>query len=70
MIKIWVHQNQISNAQAIRIGQEFDNKIHPLITKNFGEESDLDKNSKINILIYDIKDNFHRQKFKNKYIDL
>lgn len=56
--EIWVHQNKISNAQAIRIGQEFDNKIHPLITKNFGEESDLDKNSKINILIYDIKDNF------------
>ncbi len=56
--EIWVHQNQISNAQAIRIGQEFDNKIYPLITKNFGEESDVDNNGKINIVIYDIQDDY------------
>lgn len=57
-VDIWVHQDQISDAQAIRIGKEFDNNIYPLMTTNFGEESDLDKNNKINILIYDIKDNF------------
>lgn len=57
-VDIWVHDNQISDAQAIRIGQEFDNNIYPLMTTNFGEESDLDNNNKINILIYDIKDNF------------
>lgn len=50
--------NKISDAQAIVLGKEFENKIYPLITKNFGEESDLDNNNKINILIYDIKDNF------------
>lgn len=55
-VEIWVYENQISDAQAIRIGQEFDNNIYPLMTKNFGEESDVDNNDKINIVIYDIKD--------------
>ena len=32
-VEIWVNENQISDAQAIRIGQEFDNNIYPLITK-------------------------------------
>lgn len=57
-VDIWVNENKISDAQAIVLGKEFENKIYPLITKNFGEESDLDNNNKINILIYDIKDNF------------
>ena len=55
-VEIWVYENQISDAQAIRIGQEFDNNIYPLMTKKFGEESDVDNNDKINIVIYDIKD--------------
>ena len=59
---IWVHENQISEAQAIRIGNEFDNNIYPLINQNFGQESDVDKNSKIDILIYDIQDNFGNTK--------
>ena len=57
-VDIWVHENKISDAQAIRIGQEFDNNIYPLMRTNFREESDLDNNNKINILIYDIQDNF------------
>ena len=57
-VEIWVNENQISDAQAIRIGQEFDNNIYPLITKNFGEESDVDNNGKINIVIYDIQDDY------------
>ena len=55
---IWVHEDKISDAQAILVGKEFDNKIYSLINENFGEESDVDRNSKINILIYDIKDNY------------
>ena len=55
---IWVYDNQITDMQAKRLGDEFDNKIYPLINQNFGQESDVDCNSKIDILIYDIKDNF------------
>lgn len=57
-VEVWVYENQISDAQAIRIGQEFDNNIYPLMTKKFGEESDVDNNGKINIVIYDIKDSY------------
>ncbi|MBQ9012304.1 MAG: cell wall-binding repeat-containing protein [Bacilli bacterium] len=57
-VDVWVHEDEISDAQAIFVGKEFENNIYPLITENFGEESDVDGNSKINILIYDIKDNF------------
>ncbi|HOU84418.1 MAG TPA: hypothetical protein PLA54_12110 [Spirochaetota bacterium] len=37
---------------------EFDNTIYPLIKSKFGDESDIDGNGKIIILILDIKDNY------------
>ena len=55
---VWVHDNQITEADAQKLGQEFDQKIYPLITQNFASESDVDGNGKIHILCYDIQDGF------------
>ncbi|HNX58457.1 MAG TPA: hypothetical protein PKK43_05120 [Spirochaetota bacterium] len=41
-----------------RIVSKFDNDIYPMVTSKFGEESDVDANGKIIILILDIKDGF------------
>ncbi|WP_240035164.1 Ig-like domain-containing protein [Neobacillus notoginsengisoli] len=56
---IWVHNSQISDAQAAQLGREFDAKIYSTINTNFGKESDVDGNGKINILCFDILDGFN-----------
>ncbi|KIL43038.1 cell wall-binding repeat-containing protein [Jeotgalibacillus campisalis] len=55
---IWVHNNEISAAKAKEISDEFDQKIYPLVTENFAGESDVDRNGKVSILIFDIQDGF------------
>ncbi|MFD0051255.1 Ig-like domain-containing protein [Actinomycetes bacterium NPDC127524] len=55
---VWVNDNQISDANAERLGREFDTKIYSSVTNNFGYPSDIDNNGKVNILTYDIQDGF------------
>lgn len=55
---VWVHNNQISKQQAEQLGKEFDNEIYTSDVTNFGNESDVDGDGKINILTYDIQDGF------------
>ncbi|VEF49609.1 peptidase M30, hyicolysin [Bacillus freudenreichii] len=55
---VWVNANQITKADAEKLGKEFEQKIHSIVTKNFAKESDVDGNGKINILCFDIKDGF------------
>lgn len=55
---VWVYNNQITNADAAKLGQEFDQNIHPSVTSNFGPESDVNQDGKINILTFDIQDGF------------
>ncbi len=55
---VWVNDNQITQADAERLGKEFDSNIYPKVTSNFGEESDVDGDGKLEILCYDIKDGF------------
>lgn len=55
---VWVADNYITDQQAINIGKEFDNHIDPLVKEKFGEPSDVDNDGKVNILVYDIKDDF------------
>ncbi|UBH08434.1 M30 family zinc metallopeptidase [Macrococcus armenti] len=55
---VWVADPNVTRADAEKLGREFDNNIAPLIHENFGEESDLDGNGKVNILLFDIKDGF------------
>ncbi|RWR04803.1 Ig-like domain-containing protein, partial [Siminovitchia fortis] len=56
---VWVHNNQITSEAARKLGQEFDQKIHPVVTENFAKESDVDRDGKINILCFDIQDGFY-----------
>ncbi|MBT2658641.1 hypothetical protein J7E81_26055 [Bacillus sp. ISL-18] len=53
-----VYNNQITAADAQKLGQEFETKIKPMVNTNFGMESDVDGNGKVNILCYDIQDGF------------
>ncbi len=55
---VWVNNSQITAAQAAQLGKEFDGKIHQSDVDNFGNESDVDGNGKVNILCYDIQDGF------------
>ncbi|WP_312093596.1 Ig-like domain-containing protein [Niallia sp.] len=55
---VWVHNSQISKQQAEQLGKEFDNKIYTSDVTNFGKESDVDGDGKVNILTYDIQDGF------------
>lgn len=55
---VWVHNNQILKQQAEQLGKEFDNKIYTSDVTNFGNESDVDGDGKVNILTYDIQDGF------------
>jgi putative cell wall-binding protein len=55
---VWVNNFQISDADAAKLGQEFDNKIYASVTNNFAKESDVNGDGKINILIFDIQDGF------------
>ncbi|MGG4042889.1 Ig-like domain-containing protein [Bacillus smithii] len=56
---VWVNNNQITQEEAEQLGKEFDDKIHPLDVENFGNESDVDGNGKVDILVYDIQDGFN-----------
>ncbi|KYC64511.1 hypothetical protein B4099_1027 [Heyndrickxia coagulans] len=56
---IWVHNNQLTSAQAALLGKEFDQKIYSSDVDNFGAPSDVDQNGKVNILCYDIQDGFN-----------
>ncbi|WP_010676969.1 Ig-like domain-containing protein [Bacillus timonensis] len=55
---VWVHNNQISDAEAVTLGKEFDNNIYEPITSHFAKESDVNQDGKINILTFDIQDGF------------
>ncbi|HFN9399581.1 TPA: M30 family zinc metallopeptidase [Staphylococcus aureus] len=55
---VWVADNYITDQQAKNIGKEFDTHIDPLVKEKFGNPSDVDKDGKVNILVYDIKDDF------------
>ncbi|MGX4598585.1 cell wall-binding repeat-containing protein [Faecalimicrobium sp. JNUCC 81] len=57
-VNVWVYKDSITRDEAISIGKEFENNIYNTIRNNFGYESDVDNDSKINILCYDIVDNF------------
>ncbi len=56
--QVWVNDNEISATEAKQLGSEFDDHIYPLDVENFGNESDVDGNKKVNILVYDIQDGF------------
>ncbi|WJP98078.1 M30 family zinc metallopeptidase [Macrococcus bovicus] len=58
---VWVADSNVTQADAEKLGKEFDANIAPLIHNNFGTESDVDGNGKVNILLYDIKDGFGEQ---------
>lgn len=57
-VNVWVHEESITENEAASIGKEFENNIYNIVRNNFGHESDVDNDSKINILCYDIIDNF------------
>ncbi|MEH7116863.1 Ig-like domain-containing protein [Neobacillus vireti] len=56
--EVWVYNNQITSTDAQKLGTEFDNKIYPSVTNNFGKESDVNGDGKISILCFDIQDGF------------
>jgi large repetitive protein len=56
--QVWVHNNEITADAAAEIGKEFDDRIHPTISTYFGKESDVDKDGKINLLLFDIVDGY------------
>lgn len=60
--QVWVADSRVTEAKATQIGKEFDNKIGPLIESKFSTPSDIDKNGKINILVFDIKDDYETTK--------
>jgi hypothetical protein len=57
-VNIWVHDNQITDTNAEQIGKEFDSKIYSSVINSFGKESDVDGDGKINLITFDIKDDF------------
>ena len=57
-VNVWVNDNEISQSDASKLGKEFENNIYSKVTNYFGKEPDVDNDSKINILCYDIKDGF------------
>jgi hypothetical protein len=56
---IWVHNNQLTSSDARKLATEFDQVIHPSVRKHFASESDVDRDGKINILCFDIKDGYN-----------
>ncbi|MGG7619607.1 Ig-like domain-containing protein [Bacillus coreaensis] len=56
---VWVYNNEITDADANMMGKEFDQNIHPSVTANFGVESDINNDGKVNILCFDIQDGFN-----------
>lgn len=61
-VEVWVEAAgnpvQLDNTDAAALGTEFDANIYDLVTSKFYTASDVDNNSKIIILCYDIKDGF------------
>ncbi|WP_411161489.1 M30 family zinc metallopeptidase [Acetobacterium wieringae] len=62
-VQVWVDNDanakvKLTNAQAKPIGEEFDNKIYPLVTNNFGVAPNVDSDGKIAILCFDIADTY------------
>ncbi|CAM3981294.1 Ig-like domain-containing protein [Mesobacillus zeae] len=55
---VWVSAGKITQLEAEKLGREFDQKIHSSVTNNFGTESDVNRDGKIDILCFDIKDGF------------
>ncbi|MBD8004273.1 Ig-like domain-containing protein [Bacillus norwichensis] len=55
---VWGYDKNFTKEDAKKLGDEFDENIYPTITEDFGNESDVDGDGKINILCYDIKDGF------------
>lgn len=64
-VNVWGYDKSFTKEHAKMLGDEFDNKIYSAVTDNFGTESDVDGDGKINILCYDIKDGF---KYSGGYI--
>lgn len=64
-VNVWGYGKSFTKEHAQMLGSEFDNKIYSAVTNNFGNESDVDGDGKINILCYDIKDGF---KYSGGYI--
>ncbi|RXK17437.1 neutral metalloprotease [Macrococcus sp. DPC7161] len=58
--QIWVADSRVTKEKAEQIGKEFDQNIGPVVEKYFSTPSDIDKNGKINILVFDIKDDFEK----------
>lgn len=57
--EIWANNTVLINKnEAEKMAVEFDEKIYKLVTENFAEPSDIDGNGKVEILCYDIKDDF------------
>ncbi len=61
-VQVWVETGSpkvtISDAKAQQIGTEFDTKIYPMVRDNFNTESDVNGDSKVAILCFDIQDGF------------
>ena len=51
-------KSNFSDSIIDKIISEFDDKIYPVITAKFGDESDVDGNGKIILLVLDIKDKY------------
>ncbi|WP_144462534.1 Ig-like domain-containing protein [Siminovitchia fortis] len=64
-VNVWGYDKNFTKEHAKKLGNEFDEKIYPAVTENFGPESDVDGDGKIDILCYDIKDGF---KYSGGYI--
>ncbi|MFF5993848.1 S-layer homology domain-containing protein [Lysinibacillus sp. KU-BSD001] len=63
--EVWVQNRAITNEQAVKLANEFDRHIYPLVTENFGLPSDIDGNGRIAILCFDVKDNSAREEVDN-----
>ncbi|MFS0862272.1 Ig-like domain-containing protein [Fredinandcohnia sp. 179-A 10B2 NHS] len=57
--QVWVHQGEITDADAAKLGKEFDERIYDSVTSHFAPESDVDRNGKVNILVFDIQDGYN-----------
>ncbi|MGC9322251.1 MAG: InlB B-repeat-containing protein, partial [Kosmotogaceae bacterium] len=57
--EVWVESTTvITESRAAELGSEFDNAIYPLVAEYFYTPSDVDGNGRVQILCFDIQDNF------------
>ncbi len=57
--EVWVESTDaITESKASELGSEFDNAIYPLVAEYFYTPSDVDGNGRVQILCFDIQDNF------------